>query len=142
MDGREWIAVKILTIVLRLLVSIMQHVSMVLVVSIVDAFPARRVYFVIWKMLAHRIHVTWMLFVIQVRLMDLILVHVLLVTKALIVPKTLMNVHKDHHANITASVLIHPAHLLVTVHEDSLDHDAKQMSTNAKVIHAKMMVAA
>lgn len=142
MDGKEWIAVKILTIVLKQLVSIMQHVSMVLVVSIVDVYLVRRVYFVIWKMLAHRIHVTWMLFVIRVQLMDPILVHVLLATKALIVPKILMNVHKDHHANITVSVLIHPVHLLVIVHEDSPAHDAKQMSTNAKVIHAKMMVAA
>lgn len=63
-------------------------------------------------------------------------------TKVSTVPKTLTNAIKDHHANTMVFALIHPDHLRVIAHKDSPVHDARRMSTNVKVIHAKMMAVA
>lgn len=81
MDGRDQIAVKILTIVRMRLVLMVPPVSMVWAVFIVAAFRVKRVYCAIWMMLAHRIHAMRMPFVIQVQSMDRIHAPVHLATK-------------------------------------------------------------
>lgn len=139
MDGREPIAVRILTIVLMRLVSMALPVSMVLVVFIVVVSQAKRVYCVIWTMHAHQILAMLMPFVIPAQSMDHIHAHAHRATKESIVPKILTNASKDHRANTTVFALIRPGHLPVTALKDSPDHDAKPMLTNVKVIRAKMM---
>lgn len=129
-------------IVLMRLVSMALPVSMVLAIFTVAVFQAKRVYCVIWMMLVHQILAMLMLFVIQALSMDRTRVHVLLVTKESTAPKILTNVYKDHRVNTMVFALIHPVHLPVTVHKDLLVQDAKPMSTNVKVIPAKMMAVA
>lgn len=67
--------------------------------------------------------------------------HVRPATKASTALKILTNVCRDRRASTMASASIRPDRLRVIARKVSLDHGAKQMSTNAKVIRVKMTEA-
>lgn len=141
-DGRARIAVRISTIVPKQHASMGLPVLMALAASIVVVYREKLVYCVTWMMLAHRIPAIPMLFATQAQLMDRILAPVHRDTKELTAPKILTNAIRDHRANTMVFALIHPDLLRVIAHKDSLDLDAKPMSMNVRVIHAKMTAVA
>lgn len=104
MDGRETIAVKILTIVLMLLALMVQHVSMALEILRVVAHRERLDYYVIWTMHVLLIPVIKMQSVRRAQLMVHLHAHALKDSLDQIVLRISTNVTLDRHASIMAFV--------------------------------------